>query len=219
MRSLGGTNARAGTACVPAALLLLCCTTGVTPLRSTTATRDLMAEGGALVVELGEQWLITGAAGHAGARETKIGDSVWRIRSGALEICRGAPLVCRAIATDGVPPDTLLVARDEPRAPGTARAQNAVWVRALPAGAIRGGTGALAYCSAEGGEPRCAAARFPVERNVLRRVLSMHRLTSPAPKDVAWVALDRTIARCAASPASLDPRCSVVELPDPDDVP
>lgn len=187
----------------------------VTPSRSSTATPSSMAEGAAVVDDLTVTWEIVGSAGHAGALEARTGDSVWRIRFGGLELCRGEPGTCRPVATDGVPPDTLVVPQIE-LGRRSATPANAVWIRGLPAAAIRGGTGALAYCSAEGGEPRCAAARFPVKRDVVRWVLATSRIRLPKAKDAIWLALGKSVARCVASPEALDPRCEVVDVPEVD---
>src|SRR5689334_25200793 len=86
----------------------------VTPSRSTTATPTSMAEGSAVVDDLTVKWEIVGSAGHAGALEARTGDSVWRIRFGGLELCRGEPRTCKPVATDGVAPDTLAVPQIEP---------------------------------------------------------------------------------------------------------
>ena len=91
---------------------------------------------------------------------------------------------------------------------------NAVWLRGLPAAAIRGGRGGLAYCSAEGGEPRCAAAEFSVQRDVVRWVLATSRIRLPKAKDAVWLALSKSVARGVASPETLDPRCEVVDVPE-----
>ena len=174
-----------------------------------------MAEGAAVVDDLTVKWEIVGSAGHAGALEARTGDSVWRIRFGELELCRGEPRACKPVATDGVPPDTLLVPQIEPGR-RSATAANAVWVRGLPAAAIRGGKGAIAYCSAEGGDPHCAAATFSVQRDVVRWVLATSRIRLPEPKDAVWLALSKSVARCVASPETLDPRCEVVVVPEVD---
>jgi hypothetical protein len=172
-----------------------------------------LAEGKAVVEELGYEWEIVGSAGHAGVIEAKTGDSVWRVRFGGLELCRDQPRSCKSVATDGVPPDTLLVPQIEPGR-RSASPPNAVWIRGLPAAAIRGGKGALAYCSAEGGEPRCAAAKFSVKRDVVRWVLATSRIRLPEPKDTVWLALSKRIARCVATPRALDPQCEVVDVPE-----
>jgi hypothetical protein len=183
----------------------------VTPSRSTTATPTSLAEGKAVVDDLSFQWEIVGSAGHAGALEARTGDSVWRIRFGGLELCRGEPRSCKPVPTDGVPPDTLLVPQIEPGRRAAVPA-NAVWLRGLPAAAIRGGKGGLAYCSAEGDEPRCAAATFSVQRDVVRWVLATSRIRLPTPKDAVWLALSKSVARCVASPQALDPHCEVVDV-------
>ncbi|NUO53123.1 MAG: hypothetical protein HOV80_30105 [Polyangiaceae bacterium] len=198
---------------IAAAIVTGC--SSVTPSRSSTATPSSMAEGSAVVDDLTVKWEIVGSAGHAGALEARTGDSIWRIRFGGLELCRGEPRACKPVATDGVPPDTLVVPQIEPGR-RSETPSNAVWLRGLPAAAIRGGKGALAYCSAEGDEPRCAAAKFPVQHDVVRGVLATKRIRMPKPKDAIWVALSKRVARCVASPETLDPRCEVVDVPEVD---
>jgi hypothetical protein len=182
----------------------------VTPVASTTATLGRMSEGAAVVDDLSERWWITGSAGHAGKRQ----DSVWRIKLGRLELCDGSGRSCRPVATDGVLPDTLVVPAGEAPAGGEATA-NAIWVRALPQGAIRGGKGALAYCVAEEGVGSCRAATFPQRRDVMRGVIANLRLRMPQPRDVVWVALSGLVARCSASPARPEPRCVAATMIDP----
>ena len=200
----------AGTpACALAALAVAGCS--VTPLSTTTATAEQMGEGTALVEDLSQRWLIKGSAGHVGDGATP--ESVWRIRYGRLELCDGAERRCRAVRTDGVLPDTLVVPRDTG---GLARGAtpNAVWLRALPQGAVRGGRGALAYCVADTTGAVCHAARFERSRDVLRGVIATLRLREPDPRDVAWVSLSEGLARCAASPASPEPRCAQATILD-----
>ncbi|MBL9026222.1 MAG: hypothetical protein JNL21_28770 [Myxococcales bacterium] len=194
-------------ACALVALTLSACS--VTPLASTTATTARMAEGVAVVEDLGDRWLISGSAGHAGRRDT-----VWRIQPGRLELCDPAGRGCRAVPTDGVPPDTIVIPRGE--APeGGAEIANAVWVRGLPQGAIRAGQGALAYCVSSEGGAACHAARFDAQREVLRGVIAAVRLREPSATDVAWVSLSGQLARCEASPASPVPRCERATFIDP----
>lgn len=198
-------------ACALAALVLAAC--AVTPLSTTTATAEQMGEGTALVEDLSQRWLIKGSAGHVGDQGKQ--DSVWRIRYGRLELCDGAERSCRAISTDGVLPDTLVVPRNRAElAKGST--PNAVWLRALPQGAVRGGRGALAYCVADATGATCRAARFERSRDVLRSVIAALRLRDPEPRDVAWVSLSEGLARCAASPASPEPRCTQATILDPE---
>lgn len=198
-------------ACAILALGLQACS--VTPLSTTTATVEEMGEGTALVEDLSERWLIKGSAGHAG--DGGRADAVWRIRYGRLELCDGAERSCREVGTDGVLPDTLVVPRGEPDETGAAT-QNAVWIRSLPQGAVRAGRGALAYCTAEGAAPTCHAATFSARRDVLRDVIAPIRLRQPQPRDVIWVSLSRTVARCEASVAAPEPRCIDATLIDPE---
>src|SRR5262249_17944021 len=85
----------------------------VTPLVSETATPAQMGYGIARVDELGSRSLIVGAAAHTGSVQARVGDTVWRIRVGALELCDGSASRCTKVETDGVAPDTILLARDE----------------------------------------------------------------------------------------------------------